>query len=115
MEPWMWVAGGVAAALALRTVLGRGAPAALVREKLAAGATVLDVRTPSEFAGGSYPGAVNIPLAALAARTRELRRDRPVVVYCASGVRSARAAAVLRGAGFGDVVNAGGLRAMPRG
>jgi rhodanese-related sulfurtransferase len=75
---------------------------------------VIDVRSPAEFRGGAFPGAVNIPLGELAARTSEIPRDRPVVLYCASGTRSGMAAGQLRKAGFSDVVNAGGLGAMPR-
>jgi len=58
-------------------------------------ATVLDVRTCAEFARGHLPGAVHIPFTHLAARMREVPRDRPVVCYCRSGNRSARAAAFL--------------------
>jgi phage shock protein E len=89
-------------------------PVELVREKLAAGATVVDVRTPDEFRGGAYPGAVNIPVQVLAGRISEIPRDRAVVLYCGSGVRSEAAARFLRQAGFDDVVNAGGLGDMPR-
>jgi rhodanese-related sulfurtransferase len=85
-----------------------------VRARLAAGATVIDVRSPREFEGGAFPGARNIPLTSLAERLREIPRDRPVVLYCASGMRSASAARLLARSGFGDVVNAGGLRHMPR-
>lgn len=86
-----------------------------ISEKIKAGARVVDVRTPDEFADGAYPGAVNIPLAALLARLPELEpKDRPVVLYCASGARSAQAARLLKQAGFVDVVNAGGLDDMPR-
>jgi rhodanese-related sulfurtransferase len=84
----------------------------VVKQKLEAGATVLDVRTPQEFRGGAYPGAKNIPVQELASRLEEVPKGKPVVVYCASGMRSASAARVLAQAGF-DVVNAGGLAHMP--
>lgn len=85
-----------------------------VKEKLAAGARVIDVRTPAEFNDGAYPGAVNIPLATLAARLQELEpKDKPIVLYCASGARSGQAARLLKQAGFTDAVNAGGLGDMP--
>jgi len=86
-----------------------------VKEKIKAGARIVDVRTPGEFAEESYPGAKNIPLAALAARMGELEpKDKPVLLYCASGARSAQGARILAAAGFTDVVNAGGLEDMPR-
>jgi rhodanese-related sulfurtransferase len=84
----------------------------LVKQMLEAGATVLDVRTPQEFRGGAYPGARNIPVQELWVRLPEVPAGRPVVVYCASGMRSASAARLLAQAGF-DVVDAGGLAQMP--
>jgi phage shock protein E len=86
-----------------------------IKDMIAAGAKVIDVRTPGEFAEEAYPGAVNIPLNTVADRLNELGpKDKPIVLYCASGARSAAAARVLKKAGFTDVVNAGGLDDMPR-
>ena len=86
-----------------------------LKDKIKAGARVIDVRTPGEFAEEAYPGAVNIPLAILPAKMADLgEREKPIVVYCASGARSAQAARLLSQAGFADVVNAGGLVDMPR-
>ena len=87
----------------------------IVKEKIAKGARIIDVRTPAEFKDGSYPGAINIPLASLMARMHELEpKDIPIVLFCASGARSARGARLLKMAGFADVTNAGGLDDMPR-
>jgi phage shock protein E len=86
----------------------------VVMEKIKAGAQVVDVRTPEEFRGGAYPGAVNIPVQELARRLGEVKKDRAVVVYCASGGRSGVAAQLLKREGYADVVNAGGLGDMPR-
>jgi phage shock protein E len=85
----------------------------VVMEKLKAGASVVDVRSPDEFRDGAYQGAVNIPLHELPRRLAEIPRDRPVVLYCASGARSSAAARMLKQAGLTDVVNAGGLDDMP--
>jgi len=83
--------------------------------KLEAGATVIDVRTASEFSSGAYPGAKNVPLDKLAAKLKPLGdKDKPLVVYCASGSRSVPATKILKAAGFTDVTNAGGLHSMPR-
>jgi phage shock protein E len=85
-----------------------------LKEKIQAGARIVDVRTPAEFADGSYPGAVNIPISVLAARMNELEpKDAPIVLYCASGARSGQGARLLKKAGFSDVINAGGLDDMP--
>ncbi len=109
------VAGALVLAFLLyRSLSQRKAPASLVQAKLAAGALVLDVRTPGEFSSGSYPKARNIPLDSLASRLGDLPKDRAIVVYCASGARSAQAAKLLKKAGFAEVVNAGGLDSMPR-
>jgi phage shock protein E len=113
IEPWMIAAAAAVAFVVLRAVVLRRAPPETVRERLGRGATVVDVRSPREYAGGAYPGAINIPLPSLSARLREIPTDRPVVLYCASGMRSASAARLLARAGFPDVVNAGGLRHMP--
>ena len=86
-----------------------------VKEKIAAGARIVDVRTPAEFKDESYPGAINIPLATLPARMHELEpRTTPIVLYCASGARSGQGMRFLKQNGFTDVTNAGGLDDMPR-
>jgi rhodanese-related sulfurtransferase len=63
---------------------------------------VLDVRTPSEFAAGHVPGALNIPHDQVEARIGELEsaRNQEIVVYCRSGRRSAIALDILRSRGF---------------
>ncbi len=83
-----------------------GADARRLVEK---GATLLDVRTPGEFAAGHLPGAVNIPVQSLSARLGEVPKDRPVIVYCRSGQRSSSAARQLKQAGFGAVHDLGAM------
>lgn len=56
---------------------------------------ILDVRTPAEFAQKHLPGAVNIPVEELKGRIDEVPADRPVVVYCRSGMRAGKAGAML--------------------
>lgn len=88
---------------------------AKVLNMIQSGAQVVDVRSPVEFAGGAYPGAVNIPLDQIEARLHEFgERARNIVLYCASGARSGMAESILRGAGFENVINGGGLFNMPR-
>ena len=82
--------------------------------KIQGGAAIIDVRSPDEFADGAYPKARNIPVNSLPNRVAEVGpKDKPVVVYCASGGRSAVAAQILKANGFADVTNAGGLADMP--
>ena len=79
-----------------------------------ANALVLDVRDEQEFAGGHIADARHIPAAQLEARLNELRRfkDRPLIVNCQGGVRSARACELLRKHEFGKIYNLqGGLNA----
>ena len=75
---------------------------------------LLDVRNDDEFSGGHLASARHIPLEQLAERQEELQayRDRPIVVYCRSGQRSARAATLLKKKGFARLYKlAGGMLA----
>lgn len=75
---------------------------------------VIDVRTPGEFRSGAFPDAINIPLDDLMAGNADLGEDtnREIIVYCASGARSAYAQQVLMRRGFSNVTNGGGISAM---
>lgn len=68
---------------------------------------LLDVRTPTEFAAGQIPGAVNIPVDDLRSRLNEIPRDRQIAVYCQVGQRGYLATRILRQSGF-DAANIGG-------
>ncbi|MFA6317005.1 MAG: rhodanese-like domain-containing protein [Elusimicrobiota bacterium] len=79
------------------------------------GGVIVDVRSPEEFAAGSNPASRNIPLGELERRVKELDPEKPVMVCCASGTRSAMAAAMLKARGFKQVVNLGPWRnTLPR-
>ncbi|WP_409284242.1 ArsR/SmtB family transcription factor [Pseudomonas protegens] len=74
-----------------------------LRQRLQEGAiTLLDVRSPREFAQGHLPGAINIPLEELEQRLAELAADQELVAYCRGPycVLSQNAAALLRAKGF---------------
>lgn len=82
---------------------------------VAAGALPLDVRTSSEVKSGMIPGAVHIPLDALESRIQELPRDKPILIYCAAGARSAEACQFLSHEGFEEVSNlAAGFPSWPQ-
>lgn len=89
--------------------LGKVAPAqakALVQE----GAKLIDVRSRAEFAGGHIEGAINVPVQDLERRVNELGpKDAVYVVYCASGMRSARAKGILRASGRTNVHDLGAM------
>ena len=90
--------GGEAGASATSAPQRIDGPAA--RQKVAAGATLLDVRTPGEYAERHVDGALNVPVQELEQRLGDVPRDRPVVVYCLSGGRSAAASRMLAAAGW---------------
>ena len=73
-------------------------------------ALILDVRTAGEYASGHLDGAINVNLFASDFREQiaEFDRERPVYLYCGSGHRSGRAAAILGEMGFESAVNVGG-------
>lgn len=66
-------------------------------------AQLIDVREPNEYDGGHILGARNIPLSQLKTRLVELRQDKPVYLYCQSGMRSGRAAQLLYRKGYKDL------------
>ena len=107
----------VVGALALWFVIGQARAAGQVSSEVAhtlvekQGALLLDVRTPEEFAEQHLAGALNVPVQELEARLASLpaKKDQDIVVYCRSGARSARAAAMLTAAGFTRVHDLGGM------
>ena len=88
------------------------------KELIAAGALVIDVRTQDEWNGGHLPMAKHLPVDQVGARVDDVEawaggdKAKPIVVYCASGMRSGRAKSVLTAAGFTNVVNGGGYGAL---
>ncbi|MFW5796666.1 MAG: FAD-dependent oxidoreductase, partial [Alkalispirochaeta sp.] len=74
------------------------------------GPLVIDVRTPMEFSMGAYPGAINLSLDELPDRAGDLgSKDRKIILYCASGARSAYGQRILEQLGFTNVHNGGSL------
>lgn len=85
-----------------------------VEELIKHGAVIIDVRTEEEFEEEHYPSAKCIPVNEIMQRIDEIGpKDKPVVLYCASGARSAYAARILKSLGFTKVINAGSLYDMP--
>ncbi|MBK8500438.1 MAG: rhodanese-like domain-containing protein [Flavobacteriales bacterium] len=83
----------------LRTLFGLG-PKVDIGRLIADGATLVDVRTASEYAGGHPSGSLNIPLDKLEQQLHRVPKDRPVITCCASGMRSRAAADILRDHGY---------------
>ena len=73
--------------------------------------TLIDVRTPDEYALGTIPGAINIPLDDMRERMSEIPADRPVWLFCGVGLRGYLASNILNANGYKDVRNLiGGLK-----
>lgn len=100
----------------LLRLLGRWEPPLTLdraRELMRGGGRLIDVREPDEFARGHLPGARNVPLDGVVEALGQAR-DRTLLLYCQSGLRSQRAARLLKRSGHPRVHNAGamaGLRA----
>jgi rhodanese-related sulfurtransferase len=78
------------------------------------GAAILDVRDPKDFQAGHIVGAINIPEAKIPERLRELEaaRERPLLLYCSTGMVSGRAGSLLKKNGFGRLFSLrGGISA----
>ncbi len=66
---------------------------------------LLDVREINEFTEGRIPGAVNLPMSQITQRLEEIPRDKPVVLVCRTGARSAQVATYLKQFGFEKIYN----------
>jgi rhodanese-related sulfurtransferase len=63
-------------------------------------AQIIDVRTPGEFKQGHLKNSKNIPLNSISSATKKIKKDKPVVLCCASGMRSANATRILKNQGY---------------
>lgn len=70
---------------------------------------LLDVRSRGEYQSFSIPNSVNIPVGEISQSYSQLDKEKPIIVYCASGTRSAMARMQLLRLGFKEVVNGGGV------
>lgn len=72
------------------------------------GAIIIDVRSKGEYESGAIPGSKNIPLQNISSKINEIKKwDKPVITCCASGMRSASAAGILKSNGV-EAMNGGG-------
>ena len=85
-------------------------------ELIQQGALVIDVRTTREYAAGHLSQALHIPYQQIAERFAQLevRKERPVVLYCRSGNRSGKAEKMLLDAGYTQLHNGGGYEALTK-
>ena len=96
---------------AIKNLFGFGAKvdyANLVKQ----GAIILDVRTKEEYQGGHIKGSINISVDTLSNNLNKLKKDKPIITCCASGIRSASAKSILKSNSFTEVHNGGGWSSL---
>ncbi|MGL5318459.1 MAG: rhodanese-like domain-containing protein [Bacteroidales bacterium] len=89
----------------LSRLFGGGTPDVNFKELVANGAMIVDVRTKEEYRDGGVKGAVNIPLDQLGNHLQELPKDKAIILYCASGMRSSAACTYLKKKGYTQIYN----------
>lgn len=95
----------------IKQLLGLPTANPLDAELLAKG-TVIDVRTPAEFAAGHAPGSTNIPVDQIGASIAKIKKmPQPIITCCKSGMRSGMAKKVLEKSGV-EAINGGTWRAV---
>lgn len=88
-------------------MLGLGGKSETIKDFVSKGAIIIDVRTVGEFRDGHIKGSKNIPLDNIFSKINEIKRfEKPIIVCCRSGMRSAQAASVLKNNGI-EVINGG--------
>ena len=91
----------------LGTLFGTGKKTEKIKEMMANGAIIIDVRSPSEFKGGHIAGSQNIPLQQIEDKAAKIKKTgKPIIACCASGMRSAQATGILSSKGI-EVFNGG--------
>lgn len=83
----------------------------ILKEKIDAGAMLLDVRTKEEFDAGHVKVSVNIPMSEITSDIKMLSKENPIIVVCESGVRSEQVVSYLNRLGF-QTFNGGGWRSF---
>lgn len=79
-----------------------------IPELLAQGAVIIDVRSASEFLSGANPQSINIPMDQISeSRLKNISKSTPVILCCASGMRSGMAVMMVKNLGYTQVINAG--------
>jgi rhodanese-related sulfurtransferase len=93
-------------------MLGLGSKSESIQDFVKKGAVIIDVRTTGEFQGGHIKGSKNIPLNTIGNQIDTIKKaNKPVIVCCASGMRSAQAASILKSNGI-EVINGGGWQGL---
>lgn len=100
--------------MGLLSMLGLGGKSESIKEFIDNGAVIIDVRTQGEFQGGHIKGSKNIPLNTIENQIESIKKmNKPVIACCASGMRSAQAASILKSNGI-DAMNGGGWSSLEK-
>ncbi len=76
------------------------------------GAVILDVRSKPEYQSGHIKGSINLAVDTLSQNLSKLKKDKPIITCCASGMRSASAKSILLSNGFEEVHNGGSWNSL---
>lgn len=79
------------------------------KELVKNGAQLIDVRSETEYGQGCLPGAANLPISKLVEMSVSLDPSIPIIVYCRTGGRSAKAKEIMEKQGFSSVHNIGSM------
>lgn len=98
--------------MGILSMLGLVSKSKNIKEFTKKGAVIIDVRSREEFQGGHIKGSKNIPLDTIAAKISEIKKlEKPVIVCCRSGMRSAQSASILKENDI-EVINGGGWQSL---
>lgn len=97
---------------ALKKIFGLG-PGVNYKELVAQGALIVDVRTKGEYQSGHINKSLNIPVDSIQGQLKQFKKkDQVIITCCASGMRSGRAASILKSSGYTNVYNGGGWASL---
>lgn len=88
-------------------------PKADYKKLVLEGAVIIDVRSSAEFSSGHIKNSINIPLESLQNKISKVKKDKPVILCCASGMRSGTARRILKAQGYNSY-NGGGWASLER-
>ena len=98
--------------MGLLNFLGFGKKKIQIQDFVQRGAAIIDVRSPGEFGSGHIKGAQNVPLDTINQKVEKIKKlNKPIITCCASGIRSAGAASILKQHGI-ECINGGGWNSL---